>query len=252
MTNKHLELCIHHHQGLGDHFDMNGMVRNYLKDYNKVHVFAKSNYYGMIEHMYRDQDAIKVIKIPKNANEVEFAENYYRENKDCTKFLRIGFENYPFHEEHLYNKNCWEFFYEQVNVPYNIHTDMFYVQRDPEEENKLMKELNPNNKKYIFIHEDKERGFELNRNHFLDKTLLTIGNDNTKNIFHFIKIIENAQEIHCMESSFKSLIDVYATTDNIFHHDLRKDHNGNGHPIGTRNNKKWKVVEYKKGVRNDY
>ena len=29
------ELCIHHHLGLGDHFDMNGMVRNYLKEYEK-------------------------------------------------------------------------------------------------------------------------------------------------------------------------------------------------------------------------
>ena len=39
MTN---ELCIHHHLGLGDHFDMNGMVRNYLKEYDKVHIFSKT------------------------------------------------------------------------------------------------------------------------------------------------------------------------------------------------------------------
>ena len=58
------ELCIHHHLGLGDHFDMNGMVRNYLKEYDKVHIFSKSNYYKMIDYMYRDEDNIVVVEIP--------------------------------------------------------------------------------------------------------------------------------------------------------------------------------------------
>ena len=44
MSNK---IYILHHLGLGDHFDMNGMVRNYLKEYDKVHIFSKPNYYKM-------------------------------------------------------------------------------------------------------------------------------------------------------------------------------------------------------------
>ena len=59
------ELCIHHHLGLGDHFDMNGMVRNYLKEFNKIYVFSKSSYYSMIEYMYRDNDNIIVIECIK-------------------------------------------------------------------------------------------------------------------------------------------------------------------------------------------
>jgi hypothetical protein len=88
------------------------------------------------------------------------------------------------------------------------------------------------------MHDDKDRGFELNRNHFLDKNLNIVENDMNENIFNFIKIIEDAEEIHCMESSFKSLIDIYATTENIFYHDFRNQ------PLGTRTNKKWRVIKY--------
>ena len=210
------ELCIHHHLGLGDHFDMNGMVRNYLKEYDKVHIFSKPNYYKMIDYMYRDEDNILVVEIPGGPQEVMQAEEYYR-NSNCGEFLRIGFEHYPFGQEELYDKNCWEFFYEQVDVPYEVRTDMFHVKRDKEGENTLLTKLNPNKEKFIFVHDDKSRGFEVRRNYFLDKNLLVLENDVSENIFHFIKLIEEAEEIHCMESSMKSLIDLYAKTDNIFY-----------------------------------
>jgi len=231
------ELCIHHHLGLGDHFDMNGMVRNYLKEYDKVHIFSKPNYYKMIDYMYRDEDNILVVEIPGGPQEVMQAEEYYR-NSNCGEFLRIGFEHYPFGQEELYDKNCWEFFYEQVDVPYKVRTDMFHVKRDKEGENTLLTKLNPNKEKFIFVHDDKSRGFEVRRNYFLDKNLLVLENDVSENIFHFIKLIEEAEEIHCMESSMKSLIDLYAKTDNIFYHDFRNQ------PIGNLTHKKWNVIKY--------
>tara|TARA_R110001583_G_scaffold88807_3_gene229918 strand:+ start:199 stop:906 length:708 start_codon:yes stop_codon:yes gene_type:complete len=231
------ELCIHHHLGLGDHFDMNGMVRNYLKDYSKVHVFSKPNYYKMIEYMYRDEDNIILVEIPGGTGEVSHAEKYY-ENSGCDKFLRIGFEHYPFNQEHLYDKNCWEFFYEQVNVPYDVRTDMFYVERNVKEESILMNKLNPGGDKFIFVHDDKSRGFTVDRSHFLDKNLLVLENDVNENIFHFIKLIEEAEEVHCMESSMKSLIDLYAKTENIFYHDFRNQ------PLGRLTNKKWNIIKY--------
>ena len=80
------QLCIHHHQGLGDHMDCNGLVRYILEkgSYDKVHVFSKSNYYDMIEYMYRDNENIVVAKIDKNGNEIEQAIEYYK-NSSCTE-----------------------------------------------------------------------------------------------------------------------------------------------------------------------
>lgn len=231
------ELCIHHHLGVGDHFDCNGMVRYILKnfDFSKVYVFSKSNYFNMIEYMYRDEDCIEVVKIDKNLNEDEQVKLFLEGMpKDSIHFIRVGFENYPINQSA--NKNCWEYFYDQVQIPYSARTDYFYVERDEEEESKLLEELNPEHKPYIFVHDDPERGMVLDR---LDpKDFHVIKNDNTKNIFHFTKILENAKEIHCMESSFKSLIDIYAKTADLYYHDFR------GHPLGEHTNREWEIVKY--------
>ena len=233
------ELCIHHHLGLGDHLDCNGMVRYILKkdpfDFSKVYVFSTSNLFNMIEYMYLDEDHIEVIKIDKNLNEDEQVRSFLKDKKD-TGYLRVGFEHYPTGRDIVDNKNCWEYFYDQVKIPYSVRTDYFYVKRDEEEESKLLEELNPEHKPYIFVHDDPERGMVLDR---LDpKDFHVIRNDNTKNIFHFIKVLENAKEIHCMESSFKSLIDIYAKTADLYYHDLR------GHPLGEQTNREWEIVKY--------
>ena len=232
-------IYIHHHLGLGDHFDCNGMVRYILKStsHNSIGVFAKSNYFDMIKYMYRDDDNIKVIKVSKD-NEYEDIENYITKN-GCKHYLRVGHENYPWEKAIMNNdKNCWEYFYDQLNIPYDIRYSMFYFERDLEEEIRVFNKLNPSGEPYIFMHDDKSRGFVLNQEHFLNKDIKVIKNDITENIFHFITILERAEEIHCMESSFKSLIDIYAKTADLYFHDFR------GHPLGKITNRKWSTINY--------
>ena len=106
------DLCIHHHLGLGDHFDLNGLVRYYLEkpDIDRVHVFSKSNYYSMVDYMYRDEDDIIVVEIDGYGNEQDQVFEYMDRTK-IPNFLRIGFEDFPFGMEEEHNKNCWEYFY---------------------------------------------------------------------------------------------------------------------------------------------
>lgn len=234
------KLFIHHHLGLGDHLDCNGMVRYILEhgEHDEVAVFSKPNYFSMIEYMYRDTDKIEVIQVSKE-DEYGDVDKVLKET-NAKYFVRIGHEYYPGKQAELsQDKNCWEFFYEQVNIPYNVRYDYFHVERDEKEEQRVFDKLNPNNEPYIFIHEDAARGFTLNREHFLDKSLKTIENDVTENIFHFTKILEDAQEIHCMESSFKTLIDFYCKQDNLFYHDIRESQ-----PLGQHSSPKWKVIKY--------
>ena len=240
MSNPNEEpLYIHHHLGLGDHLDCNGMVRHILKhsEHDNVAVFAKSNYFSMIDYMYRDDDHIKVLKVSKE-DEYGDVDKIIRENK-AENFLKIGHEYYPGRQAELsQNKNCWEFFYEQIDMPYSVRYDYFYVERDSAEEQRVYDKLNPDNEPFIFVHDDPERGFTLEHKHFLNQDLRIIMNDVTENIFHFTKIIEEAEEIHCMESSFKTLIDFYAKQDNIFYHDFRH------HPLGQNSLDRWKVIKY--------
>lgn len=234
------ELCIHHHLGLGDHFDMNGMVRHYLEPYpyayDKVHVFSKASYFPMVEYMYRDNDNIIV-------NELKFPEDehksveYFKKQNGIDKFLRIGFEHYPFGLEEQHGKNCWEFFYEQVEVPKEIRVNNFYCERNEEEETRVLNKLNPEGKPFVFVHDDPARGFSIDRNK-IDSGFKIIENDTSENIFYFLKVLEEAEAIHCMESSFKSLIDLYAKTDSLYYHDFRNQ------PLGNYTNKKWNIVKY--------
>lgn len=228
-----MNLNIYHHLGLGDHFDCNGMVRHYASnfDYDSIGVFAKSNYYEMVKHMYRDDEKINVIKVDKN-NEQGGVQKYLLENIGH-HFLKVGHEHYKNQE----NKNCWEIFYEQVELPLETRYEKFHVERDKEAEDLLYQELT-NNEPYIFVHDDPSRGFTLDRSHIENKDIRIVENDVSKNIFHFIKIIENAEEIHCMESSFKTLIDIYAKQEKLFFHNFRN------HPLGTQSNKNWKTVNY--------
>ena len=190
----------------------------------------------MIEYMYRDEVNIEVVEIDKNLDEYEQVNLFLKDNKSL-HFLRIGFDKYPAGRDVLENKNCWEYFYEQVQIPHNVRTSYFYVERDEQAELDLLNELNPKKNPYIFVHDDPDRGYNVNEEH-LPKDLHIIRNDTTKNIFHFLKVLEDAQEIHCMESSFKSLIDFYSKTPHLYYHDFR------GHPLGNKTNREWNIVNY--------
>ena len=230
------ELCIHHHLGLGDHFNCSGIVRYLLQEYSldKVYIFSKSSYFSTIDYMYRDEHKVEVVKIDENRNERDQVGSFLRSVQPL-QFLRIGFGRYPWGERK--NKNCWEYFYEQVKIPHNVRTNYFHVKRDEDAESALLKELNPDNKPYIFLHDDADRGYRIDMDK-VTKGYHIIRNDNTKNIFHFIKVLENAVEIHCMESSFKALIDIYAKTADLYFHDFR------GHPLGKRTNRNWGIINY--------
>tara|TARA_R110000850_G_scaffold4199_2_gene19528 strand:- start:43 stop:747 length:705 start_codon:yes stop_codon:yes gene_type:complete len=230
------ELVIHHHLGLGDHFDMNGMVRHYLNIYDKVHVFSKESYLPMVEYMYRDNDNIIVHELGFPEDELMSVEVFIEQN-NVENFLRIGFENYPFGLEEQLGKNCWEFFYEQVGVPKEVRVRDFYCKRDEEEETRVLEKLNPTGKPFVFVHDDPARGFKVDRS-VIDSSFNIIENDTSENIFYFLKVLEEAEAIHCMESSFKSLVDLYAKTEQLHYHDFRNQ------PLGSHTNKKWHIIKY--------
>ena len=112
------------------------------------------------------------------------------------------------------------------------------MERDRDAEEKLLLKLNPQKLPFVFIHDDKDRGFILNKDHILNKNLHIIENDTSENIFHFIGILEKAEEVHCMESSFKTLVDLYCKQEKLFFRDFR------GHPLGSQSNKNWKTIKY--------
>jgi len=231
------ELIIHTHIGLGDQILCNGLIRYLLeKDgYDSIDIFSKKNHFEMIKFMYRDDPRINVININSNDGgsvEYNFVANYRQKNKQ-KKFLRVGHEHLP--PDHVNKtKNCWEYFYEQLNMPHKIKIDYFKLKEDLHEENRVYNKLNPSNEEFIFVHDVSSVGkFSLN----IESDLKMIKNDVSENVFHFTKILREAKEIHVIDSSFKCMLDMIPTTGKLHYHEIKK------YPLGNTF-KDWEIVSY--------
>jgi hypothetical protein len=181
---------IYHHLGLGDHIICNGLVRHFRVIYGEVSVFCKSHNVKNVEYMYRDDPKIKIIDIIDDYN----ANIYISENKLENDLIKVGF--------YSMNKKFDQIFYEMINLPFEFRFSKFYYERNKEIEEEVFKKYNPENSDYIFVHGQVD--FSKIRN-----DLKVIINPIEYKIFDLLKLIENATEVHLMESSIKCLVNSY-------------------------------------------
>lgn len=205
----------------------NALVRNIAKNYDKVYLFYKSSPYHLpnLKYMYRDLGE-KINFIGGFDQNDEFVD-FYRWTHPGINYIKIGFD-YLSKKSHL---NFDEAFYEQANIKFQKKFDDFYVQRDEERENNLLKKLNTSGEPYIFIHQDLARNIKLDLRHIKNNNLKIIQpidkfSDECKKmnieddlLFFYMKVIENAEEVHVMESAFKCMIDGFIKEkENMFFH----------------------------------
>jgi hypothetical protein len=191
---------IYHHLGLGDHIICNGLVRHFCDLYNEVSVFCKTNNYENIVCMFSDDDRIKIIPL-KDDNEVI---SYITNNKLHNNLIKVGFDRLWYGNPKTFDIG----FYNTANIPFEYRFTKFKFERDFNLEKQIMNELNPTGEDYIFVHDDKPRGFSIDMNK-IRKDLKVIENDIKYNLFHMLGVIENAKEVHLMQSSFKDFINSF-------------------------------------------
>lgn len=195
-------ISILHPQGLGDAIICNGLCRYYANKENveKVYVYIPKRYVNLAKWMYRDSKIITVIPINASQKEAYFYCTNIANNL-MSKVVFVGntavngyndiFKKY---------KKFDEIIYDLGHVPYEHRYKSFYIQRDFTEEKNAVNKLEAHGR-YAFVHDDPDKGFVLNA-----KTQLKqIRNDKTINPFYLCSILENAEEIHLMESSIKNL-----------------------------------------------
>ena len=215
------KILIYHHLGLGDAIECNGMVRCYADTFDQVDIFSKDSYYDMISYMYRDDKKIKIHQIDSK-NEYQETSKFI--NSYDGRLLIAGhseyFQNLSFFESKNFGPG--ESFYYIAKIPWNFRNSYFHLERNEEQEKRVFKKLNPNNDKFIFIHDDLQRGFKINVN----TDLKIIRNDTSENLFFMTKLLEEAEEIHCMSSSMLCYIDCLSSKiafKNLFlHYNIRK------------------------------
>ena len=200
------------HMGLGDHISLNGMVR-LLSEKNQddnINIVVLQNHKDTIEYMYRDLKNIKIIYIDNV--EIKHIQSQIINNiVKSEKLYPLSSYNpyYPIpswaalmHAKIPTVTNWAIAPYIQMGInPYYMHTK-FHVERDEELEDEIFKKYAPKDKDYIFIHDKK--------NKIKPETDLEIvrPSDDVTNIFAFLKLIDKAKEIHCVNSSFAWLIEL--------------------------------------------
>ena len=215
------DICIVHHLGLGDQIMLNGMVRHFLEIRPKVHLLVKNCHLESVQFMYRDCTNIEYV-IVNNTN----PQDIWTKVKSLENCDILPLATYAVPDQ------TWDFFvakdgntftnwahgvYIQAGLNPLYMYSKFKVVRDPEREDVLFNKSELS-EKYIFIHDDHHRE-RFNTKHRKDLKIFKPGSfpidtrkeffscDNS-NIFDYLKIIENAEEVHCMNSSYNWMIDL--------------------------------------------
>ena len=214
--------------------------------------------------MYRDQKKIKLIPLNENNKlknekllmkyEGKFIENYLKKkNIKKDRIITIGFEHY--HNTKNLNPDkkrpwpCDIVFYKQFNIPFKKRFTETYWQRNKILEKRLYNKLIKRKEKYIFVHDDPGRNIFINNNFFNKNIKKIIKNDIKENIFNYGYLLENASEIHIMESSIRQIIEVLKIkTKKLYlykgrggEHDIDLYNDKLKKFIGT--SKKWKIIK---------
>jgi hypothetical protein len=198
-----MNVTILYHLGLGDHIIMNGLVRHMLGEHKKVSIVSKEVNKDSIEFMYRDVD-ITIIYV-KDTTPKTVWESIDKQTK-VIPIATYGMDEYTW--EMLSTKLspvCVPYLQAHVN-PMFMYTK-FKVVRDSVRENTLFNKT-IKNPKYIFVHDtgsnnDDVSGIQIDTDLDIIRPSMEV-----TNIFDYLKIIESAEEIHCINSSFACMIEL--------------------------------------------
>jgi hypothetical protein len=191
------KILLHHHLGLGDHIICNGLVR-FLSINTKIDLFCKDQNLNNIKLMYNDNKEINVIGIYNDFEAERIAngsQNYIR--------LGVGLNhNYPRDMETQWDK----VFYHQMNVDFD-HSWISFEYNKPISQNSVP------SKPYSFLCNQGSDGIDRLDYTKIDHSLQKVYS-NSGNFFDNIDLIQNATEIHCINSSYIHLIDRIETPEN--------------------------------------
>ena len=225
-------LVLHHHLGMGDHIICNGLVRSLLDTNDIIYLLCKEANAPRVLRMFDDDERIIPVSIPDGVDEHLFTADYTA--SVSMKYLRCGFSTWDAHE--TFDK----VFYRHAEIDYQNRWSRFYLRRDKEAEEKAFKLMNPNQQEFVFVHDDHSRGMNIS---IRDTKYLVIRNNPSINIFELCILLENAKEIHCMESSIRCLIEHLpkVTCPLYLHSSVRND--GHGRAIIGGSKKTWIDLE---------
>jgi|TARA_B110000977_G_scaffold34523_1_gene46155 hypothetical protein len=217
-------ITILHHLGLGDAIMLNGMVRHFA-EMEEVCIFVQKQHLVSVEFMYRDiKDRVKI----KTVNTTN-AQDMWSQVEG--KVLPLATYRIP--------DNIWKYIMEgpptemvnwahsvyiQAGIPPKYMYSKFKVVRDKPSEIKCEYD------DYVFIHDDISRGLKIESDHPNVFRITPEVLEKNSNIFEYLTVIENAKEVHCMDSCYAwmiNMMEIGNASKNFLHLDVKGNYNTN-------------------------
>lgn len=206
------------HLGLGDHIGLNGAVRYLALQYDEIVVPVKHANYENVKAMFADNPSIKLMPIDGVTTAypaiTKRGELFQYDPIDYTTVYRSGFYAYP-HNDFNELPHC---FYRDLGIDPEIRHTYFHV---PKSNASLELYTRVKNMKYIFTQQKSSTSFCSLVSWNKDEIFTIDPNHNVydpghawhelaqffvnKSFLDYIDVIENAEEIHTVDSSFYCL-----------------------------------------------
>ena len=205
------------HQGLGDHIVCIGLYKTLAMRFDKCVLPVQKKYFRCVSEMLSDVHNILVTTYEPRSTKMNFESWYFFLEAQEKIFNRIGYIsiNIGSFDTNFLTSNTIRFdaeFYRQADVPFENRWKFGKVCRNSKKEEELFNKLVTNSEPYIFLHQDKLRGYSLNPKYFpkgmkIVEPLPSLSKKFTAT--NYLKVIENSSAIHCIESSFCALIETF-------------------------------------------
>lgn len=208
------------HMGLGDAVICNALTRHFVRECEvPVGLFCAPPYEETIRFMFRDLGS-KLVVIPVH-NVGKAAQSVLWDGiwKAIDRFPGIVVNLTMFRENfNYYTKHGSRFdrcFYHFARVRIARKWEDFRCDYDPGIQEKI-------SGRYVFLHDDPdhhEGKFEIDRTRVRgDLPILEPWHFQTTNVFSLVDVIENAEEVHCINSSFLNLVDFLNPKGKLYWH----------------------------------
>ena len=206
---------IYSHLGLGDHVICNGLYRELIKNEEEYTLFVKKHNIKTVSFMLRDLNNV----IIEEADDLKAQKIV---NLNFKNSIIIGFCNFPYPGAKQFDDS----FYLQHGIDFNKRWSNFICDRDISSEKVIFKKFGVKEGEYIFIHDDKDRGYQIDESYIVNKELPIIrpnikinGSYLSDNSFDYCYLMQHSKESHFIDSSFRLIFDSYSLrNENIFYH----------------------------------
>jgi len=213
------------HYNIGDHLICYGFVKEFSKQYDTIILTTKDDP-RQLPNAQRLFSSIKNVFLttehfPNNEYDKIISSNWWFQQ--VSQWYQYPTPKVPFYlgEEMIFDR----FWYKLADVPFKLKWDNFYLERNLQKEKEIYYDIIglKNNEEYTFLHEDPfntDEDRSVKRKYINpDIRLINMTDWPDISILDTAYLIENAKEIHVINSSFRTFIDLMnIKNNNVYYH----------------------------------